>query len=117
MNRAPALPDWAPTVDIIENDSAYVFKAELPGVKKADLDVWVEQGVLHIAGERKAETEEPNFRYHRIERSHGAFARSFALPQDANAEAISARFEDGILTVTVNKVEQAKPRKIEIKVN
>ena len=115
--RSAALPDWAPVVDILETDSAYLFKADVPGIKKTQLDVSVEQGVLYLSGERKAEPDNQTVGYHRLERAHGAFLRSFALPADANPHAVSAQVEDGILTVVVQKSEQAKPRKIEIKVN
>lgn len=115
--RALVLPDWEPAVDIIETDAAYVFKAEVPGLKKAQLDVWVEQRVLYLRGERKPEKDEAGVYYHRLERAHGIFMRSFELPEDADANAVSAQVEDGILTITASKAKQAKPGKIEIKVN
>lgn len=108
--------DWAPSVDIIEDDRAYVIKAELPEVKKEDVHVRVENGVLTLRGERKLEKEEKNRKYHRLERSYGSFVRSFVLPDDIDAEKVGAVFKDGVLTVTVAKSERSKPRQIEVKV-
>ena len=90
---------WLPLVDITEDDQAYLIKAELPEVKKGDVKVTVENGVLTLCGERKFEKEEENKRYHRIERSYGSFARSFAVPEDADATKVAAEFKDGLLTV------------------
>ncbi|MGB9601732.1 MAG: Hsp20/alpha crystallin family protein, partial [Limisphaerales bacterium] len=89
---------------------------ELPEVKKDDVKVTVENGVLTISGERKFEKEEKGVRYHRIERSYGYFARSFSLPEDADAEKVSAEFKDGVLKVHVAKSEKARPKQIEVKV-
>lgn len=108
--------EWAPTVDIVEDETHYVIKAELPEVKREDVHVRVENGVLTITGERKAEKEEKNKKYHRIERSYGSFARSFTLPGNVEAEKVSAVYKDGVLTVTVAKSEKAQPKHIEVKV-
>lgn len=108
--------EWTPAVDITEDDKEYLVKVELPEVKKDDVKVTVENGVLTISGERKFEKEDKGVRYHRIERSYGYFARSFSLPEDADAEKVSAEFKDGILKVHVAKSEKARPKQIEVKV-
>lgn len=107
---------WAPLVDITEDDREYVIKAELPEVRKEDVKVTVEHGTLNISGARTMEKEEKGRRYHRIERSYGSFVRSFALPDDADAQKVNAEFKDGVLHVRVQKNEQAVPKSIEIKV-
>jgi HSP20 family protein len=109
--------DWAPTVDIIEDDKAYTIKADLPEVKREDVKVTVENGVLVISGERHAEKEEKGRQYRRIERSHGSFLRSFTVPEDASSGKVDAKFQDGVLVITLPKSEKAKPRNIEIKVS
>ena len=108
--------EWAPTVDITEDEKFYVIKTELPEVKKEDVHVTVEDGVLTLTGERKFEKEEKGKKYHRIERSYGRFARTFALPDNIDAGKINATFKEGILTVTVAKSENAKPKQIEVKI-
>lgn len=107
---------WAPLVDITEDDHEYLIKAELPEVRKEDVKVTVEHGTLHISGERKLEKEENGRHYHRIERSYGSFVRSFVLPDDADAQKVNAEFKDGVLRVRVQKNEKALPKSIEIKV-
>jgi HSP20 family protein len=109
--------DWAPSVDIIEDDAAYTIKADLPEVKREDVKVTVENGVLVISGERHAEKEEKGRQYRRIERSHGSFLRSFTVPEDASAGKVDAKFKDGVLVVTLPKSERAKPLNIDIKVS
>ena len=111
-----AVPEWAPLVDISEDDKEYLIKAELPEVKKEDVKVTAEEGTLTIMGERKFEKEEKGKKYHRIERSYGSFGRSFSFPDDASPEKVSAEFKDGILTVHLAKTEKAKPQQIEVKV-
>jgi HSP20 family protein len=101
---------------VFEDEHGYIFKAELPEVKKDDVDVQIENGVLVLSGERKAENEHSIHKYHRLERAYGAFSRSFELPDDADANQVSAMFKDGILTITVAKSEHAKPRKIDVRV-
>jgi HSP20 family protein len=108
--------EWTPAVDISEDDKEYLIKVELPEVKKDDVKVTVENGVLTISGERKFEKEDKGVRYHRVERSYGYFARSFSLPEDADPEKVSAEFKDGILKVHVAKSEKARPKQIEVKV-
>jgi HSP20 family protein len=108
--------EWAPMVDIVEDEKNYVIKAELPDVKKEDVHVSVENGVLTITGERRAEKEEKHRKYHRVERSYGSFARSFALPENVEAQKVSAAYKDGLLTVNVAKSEKAQPKQIEVKI-
>jgi HSP20 family protein len=109
--------EWAPLVDITEDDQEYLIKAELPEVKKGDVKVRVEDGVLTISGERHFEKEEKNKRYHRVERAYGSFLRSFTLPEDADANKVNAEFKDGVLKVHVAKSENARPKQIEVKVS
>ena len=108
--------EWAPLVDIAEDEKEYLIKAELPDVKKADVKVRVEEGVLYLSGERKFENEEKNKRYHRIERSYGSFTRSFSLPEDADPQQVNAEFKDGVLCVHVAKDKNARPKSIDVKV-
>jgi HSP20 family protein len=108
--------EWTPLVDITETPSGYEVKIELPEVRRDDVKVSVEGRVLTVGGERKFEKDEKNKRYHRIERFYGAFQRSFSLPEDADDSKVEAGFKDGVLKVTVGKLEQAKPKSIEVKV-
>jgi HSP20 family protein len=110
------LTEWIPPVDIAEDDKEYAIKVELPGVNKEDLRVSVEGGVLSISGERKAEKEEKNKKYHRIERTYGSFARSFTLPEGTASDKVSAEFKDGVLRVHLPKDETAKPKSIDVKI-
>ena len=112
-----ARAEWAPLVDIAEDEKEYVVKAELPELSRENLRVTVENGTLIISGERKFEKEENAKKYHRIERSYGTFARSFGLPEDADAEKVDADFKDGVLKVRIGKSEAARPKQIEVKVN
>ena len=108
---------WLPLVDITEDDKEYVIKAELPEVKREEVKVLVESGVLSISGERKFEKEENNKRYHRVERAYGSFTRSFTVPDDADDSKVSAEFKDGVLTVRLAKSEKARPKSIDVKVS
>jgi len=110
------LPEWTPLADITEDDREYVIKAELPELRKEDVKVTVENGVLTISGERKFEKEEKKKKYHRVERGYGSFVRTFALPEDADAGKIKAEFKHGILEVHLPKNEKAKPKQIEVHV-
>ena len=109
--------EWTPSVDITEDDKEWLVKADLPELKKEDVKVTVENGVLTISGERKLEKEEKNKKYHRIERAYGAFVRSFSVPDGADAEKVNAEFKDGVLKVHLPKSEKAKPKSLEIKVS
>jgi len=114
--KALAVAQWAPLVDITEDDREYLIKAELPEVRKEDVRVTVENGTLSISGERNFQKEDKGTRYHRLERSYGSFVRSFGLPDDADAQKVSAEFKDGLLRVRVQKLEKALPKSVEIKV-
>lgn len=114
--EALAGSDWAPLVDISEDDHAYAIKVELPEMKREDIKVGVENGVLSVSGERKQEKEEKNRRFHRVERSYGSFVRQFDLPENADPAQISAEYRDGVLTINVRKSERARPRAIDIAV-
>ena len=110
------LPEWTPLADITEDDREYVIKAELPELRKEDVKVTVENGVLTISGERKFEKEEKKKKYHRVERGYGSFVRTFALPEDADAGKVKAEFKHGMLEVHLPKNERAKPKQIEVHV-
>jgi HSP20 family protein len=107
---------WAPLVDIAEDDKEYLIKAELPEVQKDDVKVTVENGTLTISGERKAEKEEKGRKFHRVERYYGCFERNFSIPDDADGANVKAEFKDGVLRVHLAKCEKARPKQIEIKV-
>lgn len=109
--------DWSPVVDVLETEKEYVIKAELPEVKKDDVKITVQDGVLTIQGERKSETEEKGRRFHRIERSYGSFVRSFSMPDFVDEAGVSAEFKDGVLNLHLPKTEKARPRAIEVKVS
>ena len=106
--------NWVPPVDIQETEEGYRLLAELPGLTKEDINITLENNVLRLSGERKFERDAKKESFHRVERTYGAFSRAFALPQQVNPEGVQASFENGVLTITVPKAEQAKPRKIEI---
>lgn len=106
---------WTPPVDIFERQDHLVIRAEVPGVHKEDMDVRIENGVLTLHGERKEENEVKAENAHLMERVHGTFTRSFSLPTTVEAAKVTATYRDGVLEVTVPKVETAKPKKIEIK--
>ncbi len=111
-----AVSEWSPRVDITEDDKEILVKAELPEMKKDDVKVTVEDGVLAIAGERKREKEEKDKKYHRIEREYGSFMRCFTLPDAVVTDKVSAEFKEGILVVHLPKDVKARPTPIEIKV-
>lgn len=112
----PAMANWTPTSDIVEKTDEILITAELPGIEEKDVEVQIENGVLTIQGERKAEkeTEEKGFR--RIERAYGSFFRSFTLPPNVEPEKIAANFANGVLEVHIPKSESAKPRAIKVDV-
>jgi HSP20 family protein len=115
--EAMSVAEWSPLVDIREDDKEYLIKAELPEVKKEDVKVTVENGVLTITGERHFEKEENGGKYHRVERSYGRFIRTFALPDNGDGAKVNADFKDGVLQVHVAKLEKARPKSVEIKVS
>lgn len=108
--------DWAPRADIIETDDNFSVKVEVPGIKREDVKINLENHVLSISGENKQEKEEKGKKFHRVERYYGSFSRSFSLPENVDEEKIDAVFKDGMLTLTIPKKEVAKPKAIEIKV-
>ena len=114
--EAMTITQWVPSVDIIEDDKEWLVKADLPEVKKEDVKVTVESGVLTITGERKFEKEEKDKKYHRIERAYGNFFRSFTLPDAADGSKVNAEFKDGVLKVHLPKSEKTKPKAVEVKV-
>lgn len=108
---------WVPAVDIVETTGhEYVIKAELPEMKREDISVTFEQNVLTLTGERKAAVDEQDGTYHRTERAHGRFTRSFTLPATVDGSRISATYKDGVLTVRVPQREEAKPKQITVDV-
>ncbi len=114
--EAIRLVEWAPLVDIMEDEKEYRIKAELPEVKKEDVKVAVQDEVLTITGERTFEKEEKGKKYHRVERAYGSFARNFTLPENADAGKVTAEFQQGILSVHIPKSEKARPKSIEVRV-
>ncbi len=108
---------WAPAVDLYETDENFVMHCELPGVNPNDVEVRVEDNTLYLKGERKFEKEVKQENIHRLERSYGSFARSFALPASIDADKVQAEYKDGVLTLTLPKREEAKPKAIKIHVS
>jgi HSP20 family protein len=113
-DAAPSV--WAPATDVVEHPGDYVVKAELPGVSRDDVKLTLQDNMLTIRGEKKQEKESKEGGYHRVERSYGSFQRSFTLPSTVRADRIEASFKDGILTVTLPKSEETKPKQIDVKV-
>lgn len=113
--EALTVAEWSPLVDIEESEKEYLLKAELPEVKKEDVRLSIQDDVLTISGERKAEKEEKGKKYHRVERCYGSFMRSFTLPEDADGTKVTAEYKDGVLHVHLPKSEKAKPKAIEVK--
>lgn len=108
--------EWSPSADISETEKEYLVRAELPAVKKEDVHVTVEGGMLTIEGERKQQREEKNEKFHRVESVYGSFSRSFSLPESADTTSIKCESKDGMLTVHIPKKEAEKRKPIEIKV-
>jgi HSP20 family protein len=111
-----ALTTWAPAVDIYETPNELVVKADLPDVNEKDIDVRVENNLLTIRGERKFEKSVSEDNFLRVERAYGSFSRSFSLPNTLNADAIAAEYKNGVLTVTLPKREETKPRQVKVTV-
>lgn len=114
--REGATTAWLPPVDIFEEDNAIRITSEIPGVRPEDVKLSVENNLLTISGTKRQVAEERTDRVHRYERTYGAFERSFTLPASVDANGIKATYEHGVLTVTLPKVEKAKPRQIEVQV-
>ena len=108
--------EWAPSVDVAETDEEITVTAELPGVEQKEVDITIADDVLTLKGEKKEEKEVKEKNYHRIERSYGSFQRSVSLPAGVQADKAKATYKNGILTITVPKVEEAKPKQIKIDV-
>ena len=114
--QSPQASEWAPLADVSETEGEYLIKAELPEVRKEDVSITVQDGVLTLAGERKQEQREDQEKAHRIERCYGAFARRFALPENADQQGISAESRDGLIVIHIPKqrVVEPQPRQIRI---
>jgi HSP20 family protein len=115
-SNAAVAYEWSPAADISETDKEYLVKTELPGIKREDVKVTLENGALMIQGERKFEKEDKAEKTHRIERFYGSFCRSFTLPENADSANIRADSKDGVLNVHVPKMKVEKPKSVEIKV-
>jgi HSP20 family protein len=111
-----ALRRWVPAMDLVETDDAFVLKADLPGLDEKDIGIEVEDNVLTISGDRKAEHEESREGYYRVERAFGSFRRSLTLPEGVDPEKVKANFDKGVLAVRIPKPEDRKPRRVSIKV-
>src|SRR5213595_1069328 len=108
--------DWSPEVDISEDDRGYLLKADLPEMKKDDVRVTVEDGILCVSGERKSVKEDQKRKFHRMERSFGNFERSFTLPEDTDSTKVTAEFRDGVLKVHLPTTPIARSKALEVKV-
>lgn len=108
---------WIPAMDLIETEDHFVLRADLPGLERDDVEIEAKEGVLTIAGERKAEHEDKGEGYHRVERAFGRFSRSLELPQGVTPDSVRASFDRGVLEVRIPKPEERKPTRIEIESN
>ena len=108
--------EWAPSADISETDQEYLIRAELPAVKKEDVNVTLDQGMITIHGERKEDKETRDEKFHRVESFRGAFSRSFSVPDNIDDKGIRAESKDGVLTVHLPKTKTATPKTVEVKV-
>jgi HSP20 family protein len=113
----PTSTKWYPAVDVLESKDSYLIRAELPGMKREDINLEVKDGTLILTGERKSDKPAEGVEYRHVERVDGKFMRSFSLPQTVKQDAIQATYKEGILEVRVPKVEEVKPRQIEISVH
>ena len=108
---------WSPLVDILETDGEIKVVAEVPGMKREDIKISVQDNVLTLKGEKKLEKEEKEKNFHRVERAHGAFERSFSLPASVQTDKVKASYKDGVLTIALPKSEETKPKEIAISVS
>jgi HSP20 family protein len=108
---------WIPAMDLIETADQYVLRADLPGMSEEDVNVQLQDSVLTVSGERKAESEQQQEGYYRLERAFGAFSRSLTLPEGVNPDGVKAHFDRGVLEITIPKPEQKKPRQVRISVS
>ena len=115
-DKNSSLATWAPAVDIHETEGELVVKADLPGIAEEDIDVRVEKNMLTIRGERTFEKSVNDDNYLRVERAYGSFSRSFSLPNTVNTEAVQAEYRNGVLTVTMPKREESKPKQVKVNV-
>jgi HSP20 family protein len=115
-NGPSTLRRWIPAMDLVETDGEYVLRADLPGLSEQDVNIELEDNVLTVSGERKAEHEERKEGYYRVERASGSFSRSLTLPEGVDPEGVKANFDRGVLEVRVPKPEEHKPRKVQITV-
>ena len=105
---------WSPAVDVHEEEQRFVLRADLPGVKPADIEVTADKGVLTLRGERQIEQRDVDGHYSRVERVSGKFVRTFTLPENVQTDAIKAQFKDGVLELTIPKIAKPEPRRIEV---
>ena len=105
---------WMPAMDLVESGDHFVLRADLPGMSEDDVNIEFEDGTLTVSGERKAEHEESNEGFHRVERSFGSFSRSLSLPDGVDANRVAADFTDGVLEVRIPKPEDSRPTRVEI---
>lgn len=115
-NGGSSLRRWIPAMDLVETDEDFVLRADLPGLTEKDVNIEVEDNVLTVSGERKAEHEERKEGYYRVERASGSFSRSLTLPEGIDPTAVRASFDNGVLEVRVPKPEERKPRKVAISI-
>src|SRR5437764_3845994 len=115
-NSGQSMRRWLPAMDLVETEDHFVLRADLPGLSENDVNIELEDNVLTVSGERKAEHEERREGYYRVERASGSFSRSLTLPEGVNPEAVSASFDRGVLEVRIPRPEQRKPRKVAISV-
>jgi HSP20 family protein len=108
--------EWVPSVDIFEKENALVLRAELPDMEMGDIDISVDGNMLQIKGNRKLAHEEKEENYHRIERVYGSFSRTFSIPDFVSLDKIEATYNRGMLTITMPKKEEVKPKKIKVEV-
>lgn len=108
---------FAPAVDVYEDEHTVTLKIEVPGIDEKDIDVRIENNVLTLKGERRADNEVKRDSYHRVERSYGAFTRAFTLPTTVDTTKVKADFKDGLLRVVLPKREESKPKQVQIEVN
>jgi HSP20 family protein len=107
---------WVPAMDLVETADHFVLRADLPGMTQEDVKIELEDGVLTVSGERKAEHEDRQEGFYRVERAFGSFSRSLTLPKGVNPEGVTASFDNGVLEIRIPKPEESKPRRIEIAV-
>ena len=107
---------WSPNVDVSETKDNVIMKAEMPGMSKDDVKIFIHDNILTLKGDKKQEKEEKDGDYHRIERSYGSFCRSFTLPTSVKADEVKASYKGGVLNITLPKTEEAKPKEIPVSI-